>query len=159
MVLEYYISKALNKPLKLSDCEILLNRQTQLKHLDKHDEQLTSSVIAVGKNLLHLGNYNDHFVYNFWDKQKLLKKIRNSLKVLDKIFPELRTINLLIRPKRLFNGEPSQSLSNLLHESYVWSQQKLTNYNFQIHSLNKPYISPFLDERNIGWLEFLDLNN
>ena len=74
MVLDYYISKALNKPLKLSDYEILLNKQVQLKNLDKHDEQLISSIIAIGKNFLHLGNYNAHFVYNFRDHKKLLKK-------------------------------------------------------------------------------------
>ena len=62
---------ALNKPIKLSDYEILLNKQAQLKNIDKHDEQLISSVIATGKNFLHLGNYNAHFVFNFWDEQKI----------------------------------------------------------------------------------------
>ena len=74
MILEYLISKVLNEPLKLNDSEILLNRQTQLKHLDKYDNELTSSIIAVGKNLLHLGNYDKYFVFNFWDEPKLLKK-------------------------------------------------------------------------------------
>ena len=143
----------------MSDYEILLNKQVQLKNLDKHDEQLISSIIAVGKNLLHLGNYNAHFVYNFWDEQKLLKKIRNSLKVLHESFPELRTINIITRPKRLFTGEQSQSFLNILHQYYTWDQQKLTNYNFPMHSLIKPYIPPFSDDCNFKWLELLDQNN
>ena len=118
MILEWVVGKILNKFIKLNDSEIILNRQSQLRYLQRRDDEFIGAIISVGKNLLHLGNYNNLFIFNFWEEVKLLKKYKDQFKIHFKNIPRTKNINLSLRPERLINSDVSYSLSNLLYESY-----------------------------------------
>ena len=123
---------------------------------DRSQIAISSAIIAVGKYMLHILNYNKKNVFSRWEELKILKYIRINIKTIARQFPIIEMVDLSTRLYRLLNGQLSQSYFNICNEVNDWESPM--NEACWIKNTCFGDFIPFLDEDRIAWSQLLEFN-